>query len=86
MKDVLECDAEILDELTTSRGELRVRPASLSPDKGHQVNFFFRLFIDLCVRSKLTKRRMFTCSCFNMQIYPNEIVEAGDGDMSTPRE
>lgn len=55
MKDVLECDAEILDELTTSRGELRVRPASLSPDKGHQ-------------------------------IYPNEIVEAGDGDMSTPRE
>ncbi|KAF2565039.1 hypothetical protein F2Q70_00016079 [Brassica cretica] len=55
MKDVLECDAEILDELTTSRGELRVRPASLTPDKGHQ-------------------------------IYPNEIVEAGDGDMSTPRE
>ncbi|KAF2600135.1 hypothetical protein F2Q68_00009008 [Brassica cretica] len=36
MKDVLECDAEILDELTTSRGELRVRPASLTPDKGHQ--------------------------------------------------
>lgn len=23
---------------------------------------------------------------FNLQVYPNEIVEAGDGDMSTPRE
>ena len=70
MKDVLECDAEILDELTTSRGELRVRPASLTPDKGHQVNFFFSFVIDLFVRSKLTKRRMFTCSCLTCRFTP----------------
>ncbi|KAL0731789.1 hypothetical protein Bca4012_027883 [Brassica carinata] len=33
VRDVLECDAEILDELTTSRGELRVRPAILGLER-----------------------------------------------------
>ncbi|KFK41918.1 hypothetical protein AALP_AA2G189000 [Arabis alpina] len=37
MRDVLECDAEILDELTTSRGELRVRTVNLNEDKGNQI-------------------------------------------------
>ncbi|CAN8293255.1 unnamed protein product [Cochlearia groenlandica] len=46
-RSVQENDAEILDELTTSRGELKVRTVSLNEDK---------------------------CS----QIYPNEIVEAGE--------
>ncbi|XP_010416339.1 PREDICTED: putative boron transporter 5 [Camelina sativa] len=54
-RGVQECDAEILDELTTSRGELKVRTLGHNEDKGHQ-------------------------------IYPKEIVEVGDGDMSTPRE
>ncbi|CAA7028646.1 unnamed protein product [Microthlaspi erraticum] len=32
-----EYDAEILDELTTSRGELKVRTVSLNADKGNQI-------------------------------------------------
>ena len=32
------CDAEILDELTTSRGELKVRTVSFSEEKHGQVN------------------------------------------------
>jgi hypothetical protein len=31
------CDAEILDELTTSRGELKVRTVSFSEEKRGQV-------------------------------------------------
>ncbi|CAE5964156.1 unnamed protein product [Arabidopsis arenosa] len=54
-RGVQECDAEILDELTTSRGELKVRTLGHNEDKGHQ-------------------------------IYPKEIVEVGDVDMSTSRE
>lgn len=54
-RGVQECDAEILDELTTSRGELKVRTLGHNEDKGHQ-------------------------------IYPKEIVEVGDGDMSSSRE
>ncbi|XP_010476636.1 PREDICTED: boron transporter 4-like [Camelina sativa] len=34
---VQEGDAEILDELTTSRGELKVRTVSLNEDKGNQI-------------------------------------------------
>ncbi|VVA95286.1 unnamed protein product [Arabis nemorensis] len=37
MRDVLEYDAEILDELTTSRGEFRVRTVNVNEDKGHQI-------------------------------------------------
>ncbi|EFH63819.1 hypothetical protein ARALYDRAFT_316416 [Arabidopsis lyrata subsp. lyrata] len=54
-RGVQECDAGILDELTTSRGELKVRTLGHNEDKGHQ-------------------------------IYPKEIVEVGDVDMSTSRE
>ncbi|GMN50069.1 hypothetical protein TIFTF001_019240 [Ficus carica] len=32
------CDAEILDELTTSRGEFKVRTVSFSEDRGRQIH------------------------------------------------
>lgn len=40
------CDAEILDELTTSRGELKVRNVSFSEEKSGQVKLFIA-FISL---------------------------------------
>lgn len=36
-REVEKSDAEILDELTTSRGELKVRTVSLSEDRSSQV-------------------------------------------------
>ena len=39
--DVSICDAEILDELTTSRGELKVRNLSFKEDKRTQVTTSF---------------------------------------------
>lgn len=33
------CDTEILDELTTSRGELKVRTVSFNEDRRGQVNY-----------------------------------------------
>lgn len=37
--EVEMCDAEILDELTTSRGEVKVRAVSSSEDRRGQVNY-----------------------------------------------
>ncbi|XP_061982413.1 boron transporter 4-like isoform X2 [Populus nigra] len=39
--EVEMCDAEIFDELTTSRGELKVRTVSFSEEKNTQFFFFF---------------------------------------------
>ena len=38
------CDAEMLDELTTSRGELKVRTVSFSEDRAGQVNLILSVF------------------------------------------
>lgn len=39
--EVEMCDAEILDELTTSRGELKVRTVSFSEEKTLRYSGFF---------------------------------------------
>lgn len=39
------CDAEILDELTTSRGELKVRNVSSSEEKSGQVRYILLLYL-----------------------------------------
>jgi hypothetical protein len=44
-RGVQEGDAEILDELTTSRGELKVRTLNLNEDKGNQVLFCYASLI-----------------------------------------
>jgi hypothetical protein len=47
------CDAEILDELTTSRGELKVRNVSSSEEKSGQVRYIYCFYISLlCLMSR----------------------------------
>lgn len=46
------CDGEILDELTTSRGELKVRSVSFREERHGQVttiHFFLYLKLSLCL-------------------------------------
>lgn len=45
------CDAEILDELTTSRGELKVRNVSFSEEKRVQVRYQLLLYLFLFHKS-----------------------------------
>lgn len=56
------CDAEILDELTTRRGELKVRTVSFNEEKHGQVNmncFAFSLLLYLTRRSNKAKQRKY---------------------------
>lgn len=38
--DVEACDAELLDEMTTSRGELKLRTRSINDDRFPQARYF----------------------------------------------
>lgn len=51
--EVEMCDGEILDELTTNRGELKVRTMSFNEDKRSQVLSFFFPFISILLPSRL---------------------------------
>ena len=74
------CDAEILDELTTSRGEFKVRTVSFSEDRRGQVNYlsFFTSFSNTTQNDSSNESHIncFSTFLYLLQIYPEGTVQS----------
>ena len=81
-------NAEILDELTTSRGEVKVRTFSFSEERHSQVTPIQAL-LDLELNALVLSLTRVYSICLNaeaLQVYPDEMVSEMDQHAQVDRE